>query len=333
MAARLGSHTYTITNETRWRHRFTIATAVTTVLLLAWGAFVTSINAGLAVPDWPSSFNSYDPFNPWPEWWKLTPVLAEHGHRLLGALTGLFTLCLAVWTWLYDPRKWMRMLGLGALVLVTLQGVLGGLRVVLISLDLAIVHACVAQIFFALIVGMVLFTSRAWLNGELGSPSIPNVARLRRFSLMTAGLLYIQIILGALLRHPGTGIDPVLAGLHIAGAVATTLAIVLLFFRFRRHVRSTRIAWPAMHILLLLLSIQVILGVMAYFVTLDDAGILEPSNLQVLVNTSHMVTGALLMGACAAVVYDAFRLPRTSESTLQARAENSVILNEPTTIP
>src|SRR5690606_19420708 len=65
--------------EVKWRHRFSVLASATTVLLLGWGAFVTSINAGLAVPDWPSSFNSYDPFNPWPEWWKLTPVLAEHG--------------------------------------------------------------------------------------------------------------------------------------------------------------------------------------------------------------------------------------------------------------
>ena len=333
MPARFGSRTYPITDEIRWRHRFTIVTALTTVLLLAWGAFVTSINAGLAVPDWPSSFNSYDPFNPWPEWWKLTPVLAEHGHRLLGALTGFFTLVLALWTWLQDRRKWMRLLGVGALVLVTVQGILGGLRVVLISLDLAVVHACVAQIFFALIIGMVLFTSRAWLNADLGSSPFSNVTRLRRFSVVTAGLLYIQIILGALLRHPGTGIDPVLAGLHIMGAIATTLAIVLLYVLLRRHFRSTRIAWPAVNALLLLLSIQVSLGVTAYFVTLNEVGILEPSNLQVLVNTSHMVTGALLMGACAAVVYDSFRMPHISESTLQARAENSVILNEPTSIP
>ena len=68
----------------RWRHRFTILTALSTLVLMGWGAFVTSIEAGLAVPDWPSSYDSYDPFNPWPGWWRVTPLLAEHGHRLLG---------------------------------------------------------------------------------------------------------------------------------------------------------------------------------------------------------------------------------------------------------
>jgi cytochrome c oxidase assembly protein subunit 15 len=293
---------------------------------------VTSINAGLAVPDWPTSFDSYDPFNPWPEWWKLTPVLAEHGHRLLGALTGLFTLILAVWTWVYDARRWMRVLASGALVLVTFQGVLGGLRVVLISLDLAVVHACVAQVFFALIVGMVLFTSRTWLTTDPGSYDSQRVTRLRAASLVTAAVLYIQIILGALLRHPGIGIDPFLAAFHIAGAVAAGLAIVLLYSFVRRYFRGTRIAAKAANVLLLLLVVQITLGITAYVVTINDAGILEPSNLQVVVNTSHMVTGALLMGACSALVLDAFRLPRTSAAHVRASADNSVILSETTTI-
>ena len=150
--------------EMRWRHRFTVLTGLSTILLMAWGAFVTSINAGLAVPDWPSSFNSYDPFNPWPEWWKLTPVLAEHGHRLLGMLTGTLTVILAVWTWIAEPRRWLKNLAIIAVALVSLQGVLGGLRVVWLSLDLAVVHACMAQLFLGLIVAMALFTSNAWLE-------------------------------------------------------------------------------------------------------------------------------------------------------------------------
>ena len=89
------------------RRRFTAVTLLVSVLLLGWGAFVTSIDAGLAVPDWPTSFNSFDPFNPWPAWWTVTPILAEHGHRLLGALVGMLTAVLAVWTWKLDDRPWM----------------------------------------------------------------------------------------------------------------------------------------------------------------------------------------------------------------------------------
>lgn len=329
MAVRLGSHAYPVTTEIRWRHRFTILTVLTTILLLGWGAFVTSINAGLAVPDWPSSFNSYDPFNPWPEWWKLTPVLAEHGHRLLGALVGAFTLILTVWTWLKDPRRWMRWLSLGAVVLVSLQGVLGGLRVVLLSLDLAVVHACVAQIFFALVVGMTLFTSRSWLTADVGEISTLRAPRLRRTALLTVGVIYMQIILGALLRHPGTGIDPMLAVLHITGAVLTTAAVVVLFARIRADFRGARIAFPAARMLIVLLLIQFSLGVTAYLITIDDSGMLEPSNVQVVVNTAHMVIGALLMGTGSAILFDAFRLPVREKSHVRAESANSVILERP----
>lgn len=300
--------------EIRWRHRFTVLTGLSTILLMAWGAFVTSINAGLAVPDWPSSFNSYDPFNPWPEWWKLTPVLAEHGHRLLGMLTGTLTLILAVWTWIAEPRKWLKKLAIFAVVLVSIQGVLGGLRVVWLSLDLAVVHACMAQLFLGLIVAMALFTSNAWPEENIEIPDSQNASAPWRISLVTLGILYVQIILGALLRHPGTGIDPVLVVLHICGALFVTIAIAYLFRCVSKNFRATRVLYPAVRFFAMLVGVQILLGVTAYVVTLDDAGMLEPSNLQVVVNTSHMVIGALLMAASVLAVLGAYRLRNSPET-------------------
>ncbi len=307
--------------EMRWRHRFTLLTGAATLLLMAWGAFVTSINAGLAVPDWPSSFNSYDPFNPWPEWWKITPVLAEHGHRLLGMLAGLLTLILAAWTWIAERRRWLKVLAAIGLALVILQGVLGGLRVVWLSLDLAVVHACMAQLFLGLVTGMALFTSKAWLDEDAREADNPaaNPSFLRRAALVTLIVLYMQIILGALLRHPGTGIDPLLAGLHIFGAILTTGAIIYLFAYVFRRFRGARIAYPAARLLLLLVVVQILLGVTAYVVTLDDRGMLEPGNLQVIMNTAHMVVGALLMAAAACAVLGAFHLKKIGETRVPAR--------------
>ena len=303
--------------EMRWRHRFTLLATGATLLLMAWGAFVTSINAGLAVPDWPSSFNSYDPFNPWPEWWKLTPVLAEHGHRLLGMLTGALTLILAVWTWIAEPRTWLKRLAVAALALVSLQGALGGLRVVWLSLDLAVIHACVAQLFLGLVAAMALFASRAWMEDRApaaafggGENFAADASFLRRISLGALGVLYAQIILGALLRHPGTGIDPTLAGLHIFGAILTTGAIAFVFGYVFRHFRGARIAYPAARLLALLVGAQAALGVTAYVVTLDDAGMLEPGNVQVVVNTAHTVVGAFLMVAAVLTVLGAFHLKK-----------------------
>lgn len=286
----------------RRRHRFTVLTALSTLVLMGWGAFVTSIEAGLAVPDWPSSYDSYDPFNPWPGWWRVTPLLAEHGHRLLGMLTGLLTTILAVWSWFAESRRWLRWLALGALALVSFQGLLGGLRVVWLSLDLAVVHAATAQLFLGLIVALAVFTSKAWVTGA-DSPDGPRDNRLWRLSLAVPAAVWFQIILGALLRHPGTGIHPWLVGVHIGGAVLVAAVVTAFLLEVWNGFRDSGVLVRGSRVLAGLVSVQLILGVTAWVVTLDDAGMLQPSNLQVVVNTSHAVIGALLMaGAVLAVL-------------------------------
>jgi cytochrome c oxidase assembly protein subunit 15 len=277
----------------RSRFVFTAATFGVAIGLLSWGAFVTSINAGMAVPDWPTSFNSYDPFNPWPEWWKITPVLAEHGHRLLGAVLGLLTMVLAFWTWRADSRRWMIISGWVALLLVSVQGLLGGLRVVWVSLDLAVVHALTAQIFFALLASMMVFTSRAWWKPPplaLTGPEGP----LTRLRWMVPFVVYIQIFLGALLRHPGAGIDTLLVALHLTWAFVATVLVYVWFARIRSAFPSGHAARRAARWMAGVVSFQVALGLFAYFVLLDEHGMVQPSNVQVVANTAHMVTGALL---------------------------------------
>ena len=292
--------------DMRWRHRFTILTALSTLVLMGWGAFVTSIEAGLAVPDWPSSYDSYDPFNPWPGWWRVTPLLAEHGHRLLGMLVGLLTTILAVWTWFAESRRWLRWLALGALALVSFQGLLGGLRVVWLSLDLAVVHAATAQLFLGLIVALAVFTARAWVTAG-GSADGPRDQRLWRLSLAVLGAVWLQIILGALLRHPGTGIHPVLVGVHIGGAVLVAGVVAAFLLRVWNGFRESRVLYRGSWVLAGLVDVQLILGLTAWFVTLDDAGMLQPSNLQVAVNTAHAVIGALLMAGAMLAVLGVYR--------------------------
>ena len=300
--------------EIRWRHRFTVLTVAFTLLLMGWGAFVTSIEAGLAVPDWPSSYSSWDPLNPWPGWWRVTPLLAEHGHRLLGLLTGVLTTGLAAWTWLAESRRWMRRLGAAALVLVSFQGLLGGLRVVWLSLDLAVVHASAAHLFLGLVAAMALFTSSAW-RGEHVSRERPCDRAVCRLSLGALGALTLQLVLGALLRHLGAGIHPVLAGLHIVGAVFAAVVIASLFLRVRKGFRVAPALYPAARLLAVLAAFQILLGLTAWVVILDDAGMLEPSNLQVVVNTSHAVVGACLTAAAAVAVPAAFRWGRRAAPT------------------
>ena len=272
-------------------------TVLATIGLMAWGAVVTSIDAGLAVPDWPTSFNSMDPFNPWPGWWDIIPIRAEHGHRLMGALVGILTFGLMVWTVLAEKRRWVRRLAVFAFVLVVVQGVLGGLRVVWVSLDLAMVHAVMAQIFFALVVALTLFNSRTWQSLTQPYPLTPDRSRLKGLVAFTVMAVYLQVIFGALLRHPGTGIDFLMASTHIVWAFVVTALVVATFGYVRLHFADNSILVVASAVSVVLLAIQFMLGLTAYVANLDAAGYTVPSNLQVVVNSGHMVVGALLTAA------------------------------------
>jgi cytochrome c oxidase assembly protein subunit 15 len=293
----VGKTTYPVSRETKWRHRFTILTAVVTVLLLAWGGVVTSIDAGMAFPDWPTSLGSYNWLNPVDRWWANPAYLAEHGHRILGSVTGLLTLTLAVWTWQTDPRAWMRWLGGVAVLLVVAQGVLGGLRVIFVSTDLAMVHACVAQLFFALLVGMALFTSEGWLQASSQLASTSRLPGLRRATLATVCALYVQIVLGALLRHQGGGTDPLYVGLHVTGAclvigfVGVTGAIALKHLWGKALIRRGVLATAGA------VALQFVLGFSAYLVLVYESAAARRSVLQVALNSAHLVVGAILMAA------------------------------------
>ncbi len=289
------------TSSMRRRHVFTLVTLGFTVVLLGWGAVVTSIEAGLAVPDWPTTFDSIDPINPTPDWYKIPPVLAEHGHRLMGMIVGALTLLLAFWTFFADSRPWMKRVGLFALGLVILQGVLGGLRVVWISLDLAVVHACTAQLFFATLVSMAFFTSRSWLRADDVLAEGDATTRFRRLTILTAVLLYGQIILGALLRHRGDGADPVLAGIHMLGAaVVFTLVFMTIKGARSANPEKTQVA-KLSHGLAGILTLQILLGFAAYFVILSELDAMR-STLQVVLNTTHMVVGALFFAITIGLV-------------------------------
>ena len=89
-------------------------------------------------------------------------ILFEHTHRLMGSLVGFLTIILAVWLWLSEDRRWLRNLGVIAVIGVILQGVLGGLRVTMMKDQIGIFHACVAQAFLVLLVFIALTTTRSW---------------------------------------------------------------------------------------------------------------------------------------------------------------------------
>src|SRR6266850_6457668 len=143
-----------------WLDRFAWLTAGATFLLLGLGGLVTSHEAGMAVPDWPTTYG-YNMFLFPLHLWQGN-IFYEHTHRLLASFVGLLTTILAVWLWLREPRSWLRWLGAGAFFAILLQGLLGGLRVILLKDEIGIFHATLAQLFFVLLCAIALLTTRWW---------------------------------------------------------------------------------------------------------------------------------------------------------------------------
>src|SRR6266576_3337419 len=182
-------------------HRIALLTACATFPLIFMGGLVTSHGAGMSVPDWPNSYG-YNMFLFPPKFW-VGGILYEHTHRLMGTVVGLLSIVLAICAWKWEKRQWVRNLALAVLAAVILQGVLGGLRVVLVKLHLAIIHACFAQAFFCLTALMAMVTSRWWIE------SAPMDAGKWRsllviLGLIATGAIYTQLILGALMRQLDT---------------------------------------------------------------------------------------------------------------------------------
>jgi cytochrome c oxidase assembly protein subunit 15 len=184
-------------------HRFALLTAIATFLLLGAGGLVTSHEAGMSVPDWPNSYG-YNMFAfPISKW--TGGIFYEHTHRLWASVVGLMTTVLAIWIWRKDSRQWMKWLGVIAFLLVVAQGVLGGLRVTMKMDSLGIFHGVVAQTFFVLTCALALFTSRFWI--ELAAKKIIFVPRgLRSHVLFVTILIFLQLILGATMRHQHAGL-------------------------------------------------------------------------------------------------------------------------------
>src|SRR5438445_6907093 len=191
-------------------HRFAAFTVCGTILLFFAGALVTSKDAALSVTDWPTSHGALVP--------PLSSLqggdLFEFSHRAVAGGLGILVLVLAVWLWAKESRVWLRWLGIVAVLGVAVQAILGGQVVIrLLHYWLPVIHACFAQIVFAAVLGIALFTSKWWVSErpqlqDSGTPSIHFLATLN------AVVIYFQVILGAGFRHKEIAIWP-----HMAGAM------------------------------------------------------------------------------------------------------------------
>jgi heme a synthase len=293
-----------------WLHRYAKLVAASTLLLIAAGGMVTSTDSGLAVPDWPNTYGRF--MFSFPLEQMVGGIFYEHGHRMIASTVGLLTIVLAAWLWVAEPRRWLRWLGVFALVAVIVQGVLGGITVLyLLPAPVSIGHAGLAQIFFCLTVSLSLFTSPGWASAETAVDD----GTLRRVAGATTLLVYGQIIIGATMRHIEAGmaipdfplafghlIPPVWnAGVavhfaHRVGALFVTAAILAAAGHVWRHHRErAELVRPAT-LLVLLVLIQIALG--AYVVW---------SGLQPIVNTVHVVNGAFVLATSLVLTLRSFR--------------------------
>ena len=301
-----------------WLHRYARLVTVFTVLLIAAGGMVTSTDAGLSVPDWPTTYG-WNMFA-FPLSKMVGGIRYEHAHRLIASTVGFLTIVLALWTWWVEPRAWVRRLGFACLGAVVIQGLLGGLTVILLLPPaVSIAHAGLAQLFFCLTLTLTLVTSPGW---KTPAPSLGDPL-LRRLAVSMTATIYVQILLGATMRHTNAGLAipdfPLAFGhvvppvwnpqvaihfAHRVGALLVTLVILATSGHVIYHHRDRReLLRPAL-LLVFLVCTQVTLGA---FVVL--------SGLQPVINTAHVVNGALVLGTSLVLMLRVLRL--TADATAQ----------------
>jgi|LakMenE18May11ns_1017448.scaffolds.fasta_scaffold9887718_1 cytochrome c oxidase assembly protein subunit 15 len=294
-----------------WPHAVACLLVAVTAVLLCFGALVTTFDAAMAVPDWPATYGHNMFLFPWVEWfygpWDL---FLEHGHRLLGALVGMISLVLAVVIWRSRASTAVRALAVAAVLLVVVQGALGGARVLLDDKTVAKVHACTGPLFFAVAVGIATLTGKKSSSGQSRVETSASPAAARS----AAGLAvasYVQLVAGAQLRHLDASVDPAtfrwLVVFHLAGAAAVAaLAVVAVIFA-RRGGGLAAHRWSLA--ILFLVACQVALGGGAWVVnwglpagwlpaswTFSDP-LVARSLWGATVVTGHVVLGMMILGA------------------------------------
>lgn len=293
-----------------WPHRFALVTAASTLMLIFVGGLVTNTGAGLAVPDWPTTFGYNMFLYPWSQ--MVGGVFYEHSHRLIGSIVGLLTMALAILLWMKEPARAARWLGVAAVGAVIIQGVLGGLRVILISAgsELALIHGLLAQAFFALTVSLVVVTSVEWKHRPR-QVVVADTGAVKRLCLLTTGFVYLQIFFGGMLTHIG---DWILA--HLFCAALVTFHVWRLAIRiFRPHSGQVKLAQPVT-LLVGLLVLQLLLGLGSYANRFTSLEIPYAAFTRLALPTTHRITGALMLAVCIVLTLRAYRLPASRQAAL-----------------
>ncbi|HUI65982.1 MAG TPA: COX15/CtaA family protein [Bacteroidota bacterium] len=313
----------------RGLHIWTMVTSASTFCLVIAGGLVTSTGSALAVPDWPLSYGQLMPP-------MVGGVLYEHGHRMIATVVGILTTILAFWVWRRDSRPWVRVLGVLALCAIVVQGVLGGLTVLyLLPIPISVAHATLAQSFFSLTVILALATSRGWIGQAPRALALAGITR--RYAIVAGAAVFLQLVLGAWMRHSDAGLAiidfPTTYGnvlppsgpeglssinaqraewfqlppvtltqlwIHFAhrlGAIVALAAVLACGIHILRcYPSEKKMREPAL-VMIMLVVAQFLFGAMTVW-----------TGKAVQVSTTHVATGALLLGTVTVLLMRAFHM-------------------------
>jgi cytochrome c oxidase assembly protein subunit 15 len=284
-----------------WLHRYAVFTATCTGLLVFAGSLVTSTDSGLSVPDWPLSYGMLMPP-------MVGNVRFEHGHRMVATFVGMLTVILAIWLQRRESHPLVKRLGWFALLTVVAQGLLGGLTVLLLlPTQVSVAHACLGQTFFCLVVSVALLTSPGWRRDVLQrvpvGKAVDNAVDLRTLTLWLTACVYVQLFLGAWMRHSGAGLAipdfplayggilppfgiagvPIHFAHRLVGFTVAGLSVWVAVRTLRAHRNIAAFAKPA-GLLVTLVMLQIVLGALTIWTAKG-----------VLPTTFHVLNGAVIL--------------------------------------
>lgn len=307
--------------------RFSKLVVFATFVLIYAGSLVTSTGSGLSVPDWPNTYGHFMFTFPLSD--MVGGIFYEHTHRLIASVVGLLTVILAIWIAFREKRKWVKVLGFCAVGAVILQGIFGGITVLFfLPTAVSVTHAVLAQTFFVLTIVIAYSLSKEWGLRQIETAEVPGAGW--KFVFFLWGAVYLQLILGALMRHTGSGLAipdfPTMGGslwpsfnpgmlafinswrfdadlapvtwgqviIHLAhrvGAVIVVLAAVMAgIWALRGFSWRDRVTKTVL-LIWVLVAIQFALGAFTVL-----------SRRQYFVASFHVLTGAVLLGVCVVLV-------------------------------
>lgn len=290
--------------------------ACATLVVITAGALVTSNDAGLSVPDWPTSFGYLIKV---PHF--VGGIRYEWSHRMVAGTLVSLTLAIAIWTFLVERRRWMRWLAIAAFCTVICQAILGGLTVLLFQPPaVSTAHATVAQTFFCIAVAIALFTGRKWVEEQPRVEFDPRRPSLFTLTLLSIFVLYVQLILGGMFRHHGMSWWP-----HVLNAVIVAFVLTWTVIRaLAVYSQIEAVRRPAILLLALLIT-QLCLGFAAFLTRVAwgrDAA--QPELPMVVSTVAHVAVGALLLATTVVLAIQVWRhVPVAFQERVLGRQEEA----------